>query len=183
MLGGFVADLVGATRLQFQRSVAAAQGLGVAHATGIVARLVIGLADDQLRLGVKNVVLPQIIRISDHVLELAGIVVLGELRLGAAGGVGIGRGDRDRALELGDDGVIIRSRGSGLRLIQLGLGAGKILGRDHGLGFLQQRADLGADGGGLSGGRQDHGGADGGGAQKERRQGDVQFTNSHDKTS
>jgi hypothetical protein len=123
------------------------------------------------------------LRIGDHVFELAGIVILGELRLGAAGRVGIGRRDRDRRLELGDDGMIIRRGGGGLGLVQLDLGAGKILGGNHGLRFLEQRADLGADGGGLGGRCQDHGGADGGGAQKERRQGGVQFTNSHDKTS
>src|SRR5207244_12822836 len=106
-LGGVVADFIGAARLQGQRGLAAAQGLAVAHAAGEIARLVIGLADDQLGLGVEDIVLLQILRVGDHLLELARIIILGELGLGAAGGVGIGRGDRNRALELADDGAII----------------------------------------------------------------------------
>src|ERR1700704_2232437 len=82
-LGHFVVHLIGATRQKLQRRVGTADGLAVAHTAGEIACLVIGLADQQLLLGAKNIVLLEIIGIGNRVAILSGVVVVGKLGLGA----------------------------------------------------------------------------------------------------
>ena len=75
--------VIGAAHLQLQRRFGTGKALDVSHAAGIVARLVIGLGDDQLVLGIQCTDLSQYLAVGDHVLVLAGIVIVGELGLGA----------------------------------------------------------------------------------------------------
>src|SRR5262249_19153814 len=99
-LGGLVAGLIGAAPHPRQGGfVARTQAPGVLRAAGIITGLVISLAHNQLGLSVENIVLFQELGVGDHVFEVAGIVVLGELGLGAAGRVRISRRYGDRILE------------------------------------------------------------------------------------
>jgi len=184
-LGRFVTDFVGAAGHKLQGGVGTGEGLGVPHAAGEVVRLVIGLADQQLLLGSKSVVLLEGIGIGDHIAVLAGIIIIGEFGLGArrTADRGVAGRHRDKVLHLIDDGGV----GGGLvglafSLVHLGHGAAPVAGLGHGIGFIQQGAHMGAHGGlGLSRGCRQ--GYHGRGTQKNRRHSGTQNTDSHNKTS
>ena len=80
----------------------------------------------------------------------------------------------------GDGGLQELDEGRVVGRQQLGHGGGVVAGRHQGLGLVQERTHLGADRKGLGrNGQTERDGTRGGGAQKDRRQHGMQFTDSH----
>ena len=190
-LGGVVAGFIGAAHQQFQGGVTrihAEIGADIALATGEIARQVIGLGHHLAGRAVQSARLAQGLAAGDHILVLAGVIIVGELGLETGGATqrGVARHHADRLLHLGDDAVIVGGTArNGLGLGDLGQRALVILGIGQTAGFRQRGADARADRGlRLGGGGHHQSGRRGrGGAKENRRQGGMQFTRSHNKTS